>query len=127
MSNELKPMLNTPVETESDAGEEFAQTVIARMDGAHDAHTEVNRMLAEPPEQELERIEKFKKDAISRCSELTGLVLTRMAAARLLGESEWMAISSKSGRRSARSSPHRKTPRKPNSYLGKLARCSVER
>lgn len=49
------------------------KNVIARMDGVHDAHSEVNRMLAEPPEQELERLAKWKQGLMARFNELTGL------------------------------------------------------
>jgi len=72
-----KPMLNAPIETGVDAGEEFAQNVLGRMDGAHDAHAEVNRMLAELPPAEQERIEKFKQETFGRIEGLTGLTFDR--------------------------------------------------
>ena len=50
MPEELKPMLNTPAETDSAAAEEFKKSLIARMDRAHEAHLELNRTLTEPPE-----------------------------------------------------------------------------
>jgi len=72
-----KPMLNTPVEGQSAAAEELKKNAIARMDGAHDAHGEVNRMLAELPPAEQERIEKFKQETFARFEELTGLTFDR--------------------------------------------------
>jgi hypothetical protein len=72
-----KPMLNSPVEDQSVAGEEFAKTVIGRMDGSHDARAEFNRALAELPEQERERIEKFKQQTFAHFEELTGLTFDR--------------------------------------------------
>lgn len=73
MPEEVRPMLNTSAETDSVAAEEFKKNVIARMDRAHAAHAELSRTLAEPSEQALERVQKFKQEAIARFSELTGL------------------------------------------------------
>jgi hypothetical protein len=72
-----KPMLNSPVEDQSVAGEEFAKNFIGRMDGSHEARAEFNRALAELPEQERERIEKFKHGTFARIEELTGLTFDR--------------------------------------------------
>jgi hypothetical protein len=63
--------LNTPAETDSVAAEEFKKNVIGRMDRAHEANAELNRTLAEPPEQTLERVQKFKQEVIARFSEMT--------------------------------------------------------
>lgn len=64
------PMLNTPAETGMTAGEEFEKNKIRRLDRLR---ADMHNTPAGPPEQEMERIEKFKKDAIARFSELTGL------------------------------------------------------
>jgi len=77
MDDQPKPMLNAPVETGIAAGEEFEKNVIGRLDGAHDAHTEVNRMFAELPEQERERIERFREKSLAHFEELTGLSFDR--------------------------------------------------
>lgn len=73
MSDELKPMLNTPAENGITAGEEFEKNVLGRMERAHEAFVDVNRTLAEPPERARERVEQFKWKVIARVSELTGL------------------------------------------------------
>lgn len=79
MDDQPKPMpiLNQPIEPGVTAGEEFAENVLGRLKGAHDAHTEVNRMLAELPEQERERLAKFKEQSFARFEELTGLSFDR--------------------------------------------------
>lgn len=77
MDDQPKPMLNQPIETGMTAGKEFAQNVIGRMDGAHDAHADVNRMLAELPAAEQERLAKFKEQSFARFEELTGLTFDR--------------------------------------------------
>jgi hypothetical protein len=66
-----KPMLNSPIETGVDAGEEFTQSKIGRLDRLR-AEMNVKGMAA-LPEAELERIEQFKRGVIGRISELTGL------------------------------------------------------
>jgi hypothetical protein len=40
------PMMNTPPEVHSEVAEEFAKTVAARMDGAHNARKSVGDMLS---------------------------------------------------------------------------------
>jgi hypothetical protein len=40
------PMMNTPPEIQSEVAEEFAKTVAARMDGAHNARLSVGDMLS---------------------------------------------------------------------------------
>jgi hypothetical protein len=72
-----KPMLNTPIQSPSKTAEQFAQNVIGRMDGAHDAHAEVNRMFAELPAAEQERLEKFKQETFAHFEEITGLTFDR--------------------------------------------------
>lgn len=73
MPEEVRPMLNTPAETDSVVAEEFKKNVIARMERAHAAHAELSRALAEPTEEALERVKKIKQEAIAHFSELTGL------------------------------------------------------
>jgi hypothetical protein len=75
--NNPKPMLNSPIESPSDSAEELQKNVIARMDGAHDAQTEVNRMFAELPAAEQERLEKFKQETFAHFEEITGLTFDR--------------------------------------------------
>lgn len=75
--NNPKPMLNSPIESPSETAEQFAQNVIGRMGGAHDARTEVNRMFAELPAAEQERLEKFKEKSFAHFEELTGLTFDR--------------------------------------------------
>jgi hypothetical protein len=40
-----KPMLNSPVELQSDAAEEFAKNVIARLEASHEARRALNYLL----------------------------------------------------------------------------------
>jgi hypothetical protein len=74
MPEELRPMLNTPAETNSASAEDFGKNAIARMERSQEARVELKRALAEPPEEALERVQKFKQDVIARFSEMTGLV-----------------------------------------------------
>jgi hypothetical protein len=73
MPEELRPMLNTPAETESASAEEFKQNLIGQMDRAHEAHVQLKRTLTESPEHAQERVEKFKQEFIARFSQMTGL------------------------------------------------------
>jgi hypothetical protein len=55
-----KPMLNSPVEVQSIAAEEFAKNAINRLDAAHDARQTLNSMLSEAIKPDLENIEGDK-------------------------------------------------------------------
>jgi hypothetical protein len=77
MDDQPKPMLNTPIETGMTAGEEFAQNILGRMNRAHASFVDKSHTLAEPPEQERERIEKFKQESFAHFEQLTGLTFDR--------------------------------------------------
>jgi len=63
--DDIKPMLNAPIETGITAGEEFEASVLGRMNRAHDAFIDLDRTLAESPEAQQERIAKFKEQAFA--------------------------------------------------------------
>jgi hypothetical protein len=101
-----KPMLNTPIETGTTAGEEFEQNKIGRLDRAHDARTEVNRMFAELPAAEQKRLEKFKQETFAHFEEITGLTFDRdtgkcttSGTVRMEGElkEQWAALCEQMG------------------------------
>jgi hypothetical protein len=73
MDDQPKPMLNTPIETGMTAGEEFAQNILGRMNRAHASFVDKSHTLEEPPEQERERVEKWRHEIIQRFSEFSGL------------------------------------------------------
>jgi hypothetical protein len=73
MTDELRPMLNSPVESPSVAAEDLVKQVVARLDNVHEAHVKAQAMMAEPPEREAERLAKWKQGVMARFSELTGL------------------------------------------------------
>jgi hypothetical protein len=52
-----KPMLNSPVELQSDAAEEFAKNVIARLEASHDARRALN-YLFQAVQPDVEHIER---------------------------------------------------------------------
>jgi hypothetical protein len=55
-----KPMLNSPVELQSDAAEEFAKNVIARLEASHEARRALN-YLFQAVQPEVEHIERDKR------------------------------------------------------------------
>jgi hypothetical protein len=58
---EEKPMLNSPVELQSDAADKFAKEVISRLNASHDARKALNSMLADVVKRDLESIECDKQ------------------------------------------------------------------
>ena len=58
---EEKPMLNSSVELQSDAADEFAKEVISRLNASHDARKALNRMLSDAVKRDLESIECDKQ------------------------------------------------------------------
>jgi hypothetical protein len=58
---EEKPMLNSPVELQSDAADEFAKEVISRLNASHDARKALNSMLSEALKPDVEHIERDKR------------------------------------------------------------------
>ena len=56
-----KPMLNSPVELQSDAAEEFAQNVIARLEASHAARRALDHLLFNALQPEVEHIERDKR------------------------------------------------------------------
>jgi hypothetical protein len=58
---EEKPMLNSPVELQSDAADEFAKEVISRLNASHDARKALNSMLSDAVKRDLESIECDKQ------------------------------------------------------------------
>jgi hypothetical protein len=56
-----KPMLNSPVEVQSIAAEEFAKKAISRLDAAHNARQALNSMLFEAGKPDLDHIERDKR------------------------------------------------------------------
>jgi hypothetical protein len=73
MDDQPKPMLNSPVEREGTAGEEFANNVLGRMSRAHESFTHLNDTLAGPPEEARKRLEKFREESFARIERITGL------------------------------------------------------
>jgi len=55
-----KPMLNSPVELQSDAAEEFANNVIARLEASHEARRALN-YLFQAVRPDVEHIEGDKR------------------------------------------------------------------
>jgi len=55
-----KPMLNSPVEVQSIAADEFAKKAISRLDAAHDARKALNYILSEAVKPDLQKIERDK-------------------------------------------------------------------
>jgi hypothetical protein len=55
-----KPMLNSPVELQSDAAEAFAKNVIARLEASHDARRALN-YLFQAVQPDVEHIERDKR------------------------------------------------------------------
>ena len=55
-----KPMLNSPVELQSDAAEEFAKNVIARLEASHEARRALN-YLFQDIRPDVEHIERAKR------------------------------------------------------------------
>jgi hypothetical protein len=101
-----KPMLNSPIETGTVAGEEFEKNLIARMEGARDARVELQGMAAESPEAQQERLEKFREESFARIEELTGLTFDRetgkcttQGTVKMEGElrEKWAALSEQLG------------------------------
>jgi hypothetical protein len=56
-----KPMLNSPVELQSNAADEFAKEVISRLDASRDARRALNHLLFEAVQPEVEDIERDKR------------------------------------------------------------------
>jgi hypothetical protein len=56
-----------------------------------EAFTHVNDTLAEPPEQERERIERFEEEAFARIEAMTGKTFDRNTGQRIYSESEQAA------------------------------------
>jgi len=56
-----KPMLNSPVEVQSIAAEEFAKKAISRLDAAHEARQALNSMLSEAVEPDSDQIERDRR------------------------------------------------------------------
>jgi hypothetical protein len=56
-----KPMLNSPVELQSDAAEEFAKNVIARLEASHEGRRALNHLLFEAVQPAVEDIERDKR------------------------------------------------------------------
>ena len=56
-----KPILNSPVELQSDAADEFAKEVISRLDASRDARRALNHLLFEAVQPEVEHIERDKR------------------------------------------------------------------
>ena len=76
MSDEPVPMLNRPLEGQSETAEEFAQNVLGRMDRAHASFIDQSH-LVEPAEEARERLEKFREEAFARIEGITGLTFDR--------------------------------------------------
>jgi len=55
-----KPMLNSPVELQSDTAEEFAKNVIARLEASHEARRALN-YLFQAARPDVEHIERDKR------------------------------------------------------------------
>ena len=88
------------------------------MDESHEARAEFNRALAELPEQERERIEKFKQKTFAHFEKLTGLSFDRdMENARLQVRSRWNARLKRSGQRYASSLSAGKDPQKGKAIM----------
>jgi hypothetical protein len=51
-----KPMLNSPVELQSDAAEEFAKNVIARLEASHEARRALDHLLFKAVHPDVEHI-----------------------------------------------------------------------
>ena len=77
MDDKPVPMLNQPIETGITAGEEFAENVLGRMERAHSSFIDKSHLPAEFPEQERERIEKFREESFLRIEQITGLTFDR--------------------------------------------------
>jgi hypothetical protein len=77
MDDQPKPMLNSPIETEATAGEEFANNVLGRLSRAHESFTHLNDTLAEPHEEARKRLEKFREESFARIERITGLTFDR--------------------------------------------------
>jgi hypothetical protein len=60
-----KPMLNSPVQVQSDAAEEFAKKAISRLEGAHDARQALKTILSEavqpPVKANVELVERDQR------------------------------------------------------------------
>jgi len=56
-----KPMLNSPVELQSDAADEFAKEVIGRLYASRDARRALNYLLFEAAQPQAEHIERDKR------------------------------------------------------------------
>jgi hypothetical protein len=56
-----EPMLNSPVELQSDAAEEFAKNVIARLEASHEARRALNYLFqaVQPDVEHIERDKRF--------------------------------------------------------------------
>jgi hypothetical protein len=89
--DDIKPMLNSPIETGMTAGEEFAKNVLGRMARAHEAFIDVNHTLVEPTKADQERIEKFTEEAIALIEAMTGKTFDRNTGQRVYSESEQAA------------------------------------
>jgi hypothetical protein len=126
MSDDLRPMLNTPAETDSGAAEEFKATLISRMDRKHETRAELKRALAESPEHPQERVEKFRQKFHARLSELTGLSFdangqcTTPGAVRMEGEvkERWAELCKQIG--------ENQDPQKSRQLWQEAGRLSVE-
>jgi hypothetical protein len=58
---EEKPMLNSPVELQSDAADEFAKEVISRLNASHDARKALNSILFAALNPDLDSIVRDKR------------------------------------------------------------------
>jgi hypothetical protein len=58
---EAKPMLNSPIEVQSIAADEFAKRAITRLDEAHQARKALNSILSEAVKPEFENLETDKR------------------------------------------------------------------
>jgi hypothetical protein len=74
MDGQPKPMMNTPIETGITAGEEFEQSKMARLDRLR---AEMNITSLALPDEERERLEKFKQESFAHFEQLTGLTFDR--------------------------------------------------
>jgi hypothetical protein len=91
MSDEPVPMLNRPKEGKSETAEQFANNVLGRMNRAHASFVDKSHLATESREQQTERIEKFKEEAITLIEFMTGKKFDRLTGQRIYSESELAA------------------------------------
>jgi hypothetical protein len=74
MDDQPRPMMNTPIETGITAGEDFEKDKLGRLDRLR---AEMNITQTALPEEEWERLEKFKQESFAHFEQLTGLTFDR--------------------------------------------------